>query len=210
MSRLLHRYLFGYSPCQGSEVYGSYWDWTTLILRKALRQRLNRDGSLLDMGTGSVGVLAIYAGLCLGCRRILAVDYVPEIVLSAKKNADSLGLNIVFRCSDLFETISGRFETIVFNAPYLDITMGQNLGILKTPLSIRRFSGGQSGRETIERFLCSAPDHLLGDGVLMLGVNHYHVSEVAIQDLVLGSGLALRYRVTNPLTRASAYVLNCP
>lgn len=206
-SKILHQYLFGYRPYCKSEIYGAYWDWTTLILRKALRQHLRSDSLFLDMGTGSVGVLAIFASLRLGCRRVQAVDHIPEIVSSAKRNADSLHLNIEFYCSDLFSNVDGCFDMIAFNAPYLDFERGRDLGILEDRFSEMRFSGGRGGGETIARFLHNAPEHMSDGGTLLLGVSRYHMPRSAIQDLISSSGLELRECIESSFIPSSAYLL---
>jgi HemK-related putative methylase len=206
----LHRWLFGYAPTVVGPIDGEYWDWTTLILRKALRHHLKPTDSFLDMGTGPVGVLAIYSGRRLGCEHVLAVDHLPLIVTSAKRNAERLGLNIEFLCSDLFTGVDGCFDVIAFNAPYLDIEKGRCAGILKDELAERRFGGGKGGGETIERFLHQAPQHISKGGVLLLGVNHYHIPRPTVRDLISQSGLELRGCLEGALMPACAYVLCRP
>ena len=63
-NKIIHKYLFGFSP--HPDVYGEYWDWTTLIIKKAIQKYLQPYMSLLDIGTGPVGVLAIFANLTGG------------------------------------------------------------------------------------------------------------------------------------------------
>ena len=205
---MIHRCLFGYFPYCGSEIHGGYWDWTTLVLKKALRQHLGANSSFLDMGTGSVGCLPIFASLRLGCTRIHAVDYIAEIVSSAKKCAEPLNLPIEFYRSDLFSNVQGRFDIIAFNAPYLDFEKGQDLGILKDRVTEMRFSGGKGGGETIIRFLHDAQEHMLDSGRLLLGVCHYHISESSVRELIFSSGLELQERITSFHMPSAVYVLN--
>jgi methylase of polypeptide subunit release factors len=204
---MLHRCLFGYNPCNSGDVYGEYWDWTTLILRKALQQYLSSDISFLDMGTGPVGVLAIFAKLRLGCKKVHAADHIPEIVCSAKRNADFLKLDIEFYCGDLFANINDRFDVICFNATYLDLELGHKSEMLRDKLSELRFSGGQGGGKTIGRFLRDAPEYLTDNGLVILGVNHYHIPKSTVRDLLSSSRLELRECVESFVTPASAYVL---
>jgi methylase of polypeptide subunit release factors len=206
-SRWVHRGLFGYRPCVSSSECGEYWDWTTLTLRKAIRLYLRRDMSLLDVGTGSAGVLAVFAGLKTGCRRIVGVDKVPKVVSLAQRAAEPLRLGIEFRCSDLFSNVTGRFDMIVFNAPYLDDEKARQLGILRSDLDHERFSGGAGGGETIARFLDGIPEHLLDDGCAVLGVNHYHIARTVIMGLIAGSKLRLERRLEGRCLPATAYML---
>ncbi len=206
-NRMIHRCLFGYFPYRGSEVHGGYWDWTTLVLKKALRLHLGANSSFLDMGTGSVGCLPIFASLRLGCTKNHAVDYITEIVSSAKRCAEPLHLPVEFYCSDLFSNVQGRFDIIAFNAPYLDFEKGKDLGILKDRVSEMRFSGGKGGGETIIKFLRDAQEHMSESGSLLLGVCHYHISESSVREMIFSSGLEVRECVTCSHIPSAVYVL---
>jgi hypothetical protein len=108
-NRLIHGFLFRYKPLKNSYFHVGYWDWTTLILRNALRSHLHSDDYLLDMGTSYNGVLAIYSSIHLNCKRILAVDQSPQIITSAKNNAEHLNIEMAFCCSNLFFCISAHW-----------------------------------------------------------------------------------------------------
>jgi methylase of polypeptide subunit release factors len=204
---LLHLWLFGFRPCPGSLTHGAYWDWATLVLKGALRKHLNPEARFLDMGTGAVAALAIFAALRIGCRQIKAVDVLPDIVSSARKNAEQAGVNIQFGSSDLFSNIDGLFEVVAFNAPYMDPETGRALGILQDERSEKRFSGGHGGGETIARFLRDATAHLADGGLILLGVNHYHISRSTVLGLIGESNMELFDRIENRWTRAVAYIL---
>lgn len=204
--RFIHAFLFKYEPLKLDYSHVGYWDWTTLILRNALRKHLNSDDYLLDMGTGYVGVLAIYSSICIKCKRILAVDQIPNIITLARKNAEFLNLEMAFCCSDLFENLNGRFDCIVFNAPYIN-TEGQKRGVLKDELSKLRFSGGVGGGETISRFLKEAPHYMTDKGKLLLGVSHHHISRKVLQKLIILSDLELCKCIESRFIPASAYLL---
>jgi methylase of polypeptide subunit release factors len=205
-SAALHRALFGYRPCRGGG-HPENWDWTTLALRKAMRQHLHPATSFLDMGTGSTGVLALHAALRFRCRRIVGVDFIPGVVAQAQRNATAAGIEATFICSDLFAGITERFDVIAFNAPYLAEPKGRRLGLLEEPTIARRLSGGPTGACTIKRFLAQAPDKLLPGGVVLLGVNHFHIAPAVVRDAILQSDLAVAAGVTVPLCRSTAYVL---
>lgn len=205
-NRHIHAFLFKYRPLRESYWHVGYWDWTTLILRNALRKHLNPDDYLLDMGTGYVGVLAIYSSLWLGCKKILAIDRLQQIITCAQKNAKHLKLEITFSCSNLFENLNEKFDCIVFNAPYID-TGSQKGALLKDELSELRFGGGVGGGETISRFLKSASQHITADGKILLGVNHYHISRTSMLSLISLSDLELCERIESHFIPATAYLL---
>jgi release factor glutamine methyltransferase len=207
LNKTLHYYLFGYRPCQESEIHGGYWDWTTLVMKKALAKHIKVDDLYLDIGTGTVGCLPIYADLHFKLKQIHAVDYIAEIVSSAKKCADNLNLSILFYCSDLFSNVHGDFDIISFNAPYIDIEREEYFAILKHRISNLRFSGGKGGGEVIARFLNDAENHITDNGKVLLGVCHYHIQRSVVQNLILSSNFELYKCVEHFCIPGSVYVL---
>jgi release factor glutamine methyltransferase len=117
----------------------------------------NQDISYLDMGCGS-GILGEKALGC-GVKKVLSVDINPEAVEEAKK----VGVNAVV--SDLFENVSGKFDVISFNAPYLPLDG-------REPESSRvATTGGSKGDEVSVRFLKEAKEHLVENGKIFLLVS---------------------------------------
>jgi methylase of polypeptide subunit release factors len=204
-NRTLHGVLFGYRP--EIEYYGGNWDWTTLLLRRALRQRLRPDMRFLDMGTGPAGVLAVYAALRLGCREVWAVDHVPELVASARSCAAFLGLNVHFRAGDLFEGLEGQFDLIAFNAPYIRREWGYRAGLFKDSLDERRWGGGEDGCRTISRFLAQCPGRLKPGGTVLLGANAFHLPATKLEALIPGSGLRKTGKLSHRLTLSYIFQL---
>lgn len=202
----LHRALFGYGPCPGSRAQGAYWDWTTLVLRKAIHKHLKGGEAFLDMGTGSVGVLAIHARLVKPCQ-VVAVDWVPEMVAWTRLNAAGAHVDLDCRCSDLFERIPESFDVIAFNPPYLDDAMAGHLGLMLDDVSRKRFSGGEGGGHTIGRFLREVPAHLRPGGRLLLGVNHLHISRKVLEALLDQAGFTCLDVLQGRWLPGSVYVL---
>ncbi|MEK6826824.1 MAG: HemK2/MTQ2 family protein methyltransferase [Nanoarchaeota archaeon] len=120
-------------------------------------------GKVLDMGTGS----GIQAEVALeNTNDVLAADINNEAVALCRKK----GINAVR--SNLFQNIQGKFDTIIFNPPYLPEER-EYAGI---KLSIQNFNyandialvGGKNGYETIERFLEQAKNYLPPNGQILL------------------------------------------
>ena len=107
-------------------------------------------GNVLDIGTGS----GIQAKAALNAKSVTAVDINQEAINQCRKNIK----NITFLKSDLFSNVKGKFDTIIFNAPYLP-----NEGERDPALD-----GGKNGHETIERFLSQAKGFLASDGIILL------------------------------------------
>ncbi len=82
------------------------------LLEKHVREEAY--GRVLDVGTGS-GIQALAAASNSKVRDVTAVDVNPEAVSSLKgKNR-----KITVKQSDLFENVTGKFNIIIFNPPYL-------------------------------------------------------------------------------------------
>jgi release factor glutamine methyltransferase len=127
-----------------------------LLLRHVIRLV---EGSVLDMGTGS-GILAVEAALKPGVTNVLAVDINPSAIEETRRRAAEQGASnkIGFKVGDLFEGITGRFDWIVFNPPYLP----------EEGVEDSSWEGGPRGTEITERFLKDAASHLKKDGSILL------------------------------------------
>jgi methylase of polypeptide subunit release factors len=202
----VYRLLFGHWPARG--VNGQLWDWTTLALASALRRYVRPGSSLLDVGTGPAGVLAVYAKCRLSCGPAYGVDHVPELLRSATATAEQTGVRVGFSCSTLFSALSGRFDVIAFNAPYIPVAEGRRLGVLRGVTDERRWAGGDTGLQTIDLFLKQAPDHLTPSGRILLGVNHFYLRPEAVRLSIEAAHLTELDRIHHRLSRACVYVLD--
>lgn len=112
-------------------------------------------GKTLDMGTGS-GIQAITATNNVKVKSVLAVDVNTEaLVLAKKRNSHPL---IGYIQSDLFSKVKGKFDTIIFNPPYLP----DHPNIKDIALD-----GGKKGYELSVRFLKDAKKYLADDGQIL-------------------------------------------
>lgn len=110
-------------------------------------------GKVLDIGTGS-GILAIAAKN--KCKEIMAVDINPEAVALVQKK----GIKAIE--SDLFSEVEGKFDTIIFNPPYLPEDDREDEESKKIT------TGGKNGNELIERFLKQAKNYLQKEGIILI------------------------------------------
>lgn len=86
-----------------------------------LNLRVEKGGSVLDVGTGS-GVIGVFSAY-KGAGRVLAVDVNPDAIRSATFNARQHGFENVMevRQSDLFEKVGDeQFDVITANLPFRD------------------------------------------------------------------------------------------
>ncbi len=128
-------------------------------------------GKVLDMGTGS-GILAITAAGMDSVESVVAVDINSKAIDYAKKGAEELDdhekKKLKFKKSDLFGKLKERFDTIIFNPPYLPDEKGHKDMAL---------DGGKNGYELITRFLETVNDHLTQPGVVLLLFSSYSKKE---------------------------------
>ena len=128
----------------------------SFLLASCVREHAR--GSVLDMGSGS-GIQAEAALSATAVTSVLCADIDEEAVALLKQK----GFDAVV--SDLFEHISGTFDTIIFNPPYLPADDREPLD------SARNTTGGTVGNELVERFLSQAAQHLAPGGIILLLVS---------------------------------------
>ena len=132
-------------------VYGPRED--SYLLAEAVEK--GAGGKVLDLGTGS-GIQGITAAL-KGCTVTFA-DIDKRAVDAARHNAGLNGVKGSFVVSDMFSGITGRFNTIIFNPPYLPSGPRKELAL----------DGGKDGRELVEAFVRGYKSHLNPDGRALL------------------------------------------
>ncbi len=73
---------------------------------------------IIDLGTGS-GCIAITLKKLLPQASITAVDISEQALEVAKINAHNLGVDITFIQSDMFKEVTGTYDIIISNPPYI-------------------------------------------------------------------------------------------
>lgn len=132
----------------------------------AENMRVKRDEYVLDMGTGC-GILGIVAAE--KASKVVAIDISPYAIRCAKENAagNTVGNKLSFVRGDLFTPLKSeeQFDLIAFNAPYLPGERSERDSWLE-----RAWNGGKTGRQVIDRFILTLPEHLkeTGRALLML------------------------------------------
>jgi release factor glutamine methyltransferase len=125
----------------------------SFLLSKNVREHAK--GKVLDVGTGS-GVQA--AAASEKCKDVTGVDINRDAIKFCKERYKELD----FFKSDLFEYVVGKFDTIIFNPPYLP--MDEDDEKIFDPALF----GGKEGWETIERFFHDVRKHLNPKGIILL------------------------------------------
>ena len=122
-----------------------------------MMENISPTGKCLEVGCGS-GLVSVYMAGC-GCD-VMACDINPSALRCMEKNAAINHCEVKTVESDLFENISGKFDTIVFNPPYLP-SEDQVPGA-------EQWNGGKEGFETTEKFLAQCPEHLNDGGRIFI------------------------------------------
>ncbi|MBI2140969.1 methyltransferase [Candidatus Woesearchaeota archaeon] len=117
-------------------------------------------GKVLDMGTGS-GIQAITAAKKKKVKSVVAADVNDDALkyAAAAAGKEKVARKITFVKSDLFSSIKGKFDTLIFNPPYLP----QDKGIEDAAIY-----GGRHGYETLQRFIGGCREYLKDNGIILI------------------------------------------
>ncbi|MFZ3148560.1 MAG: HemK2/MTQ2 family protein methyltransferase [Methanothrix sp.] len=161
------------APINNEEVYQPAED-TYLLLEAALSEARPAD-SVLEIGCGS-GFIS--QELALRAKRLLATDINPHAVRAAKARG-----NEVVR-ADLFRGIKGKFDLILFNAPYLPTQPEERTG----QWIDYALDGGENGRQTVDRFIVDLAWHLRPGGRALLLISSL-TGLAKVQEMAASAGL---------------------
>jgi release factor glutamine methyltransferase len=136
--------------------------------------------AVLDLCTGS-GAVAIALGHEKENLDLAASDVSPQALALAGANAERLlpQGSIRFIQSDLFENISGRFDLIVSNPPYVPSDEIDRLApeLQKEPRLA--LDGGKDGLALVRSIIAGAGEHLVSGGVLLLEADQRQMQSIA-------------------------------
>lgn len=127
--------------------------------------------SIIDVGTGS-GVIALTLAIEFPEAEITAVDVSDDALALAQENAARLNLTdrVRFLKTNLLESVTGSFDLIVANLPYVSTQDRQSLSreVLHDP-QVAVFAGAR-GDELIGALISQAPAKLRPNGLLALEI----------------------------------------
>jgi release factor glutamine methyltransferase len=150
---------------------------TEIIVEEALRfvvenfvRRIRL--SILEIGTGS-GAISVALASELPCADITATDISKGALELASANAsrNSVDQRIRFRTSNLFENVTGKFDLIVSNPPY--ISEAEYAGLSREVRDyepVEALVSGPDGTECHEPIIAGARDFLNPGGALFLEI----------------------------------------
>jgi len=133
----------------------------------------DRTLSVLDLCTGN-GSLAVIAALAYPEVSVVACDLSEDALAVARINVDKhkLASRITLLPSDLFAEVSGVFDLIVCNPPYVNRASMAALPAEYRAEPALALAGGDDGMDLVRRILKDAPAHMSDDAVLVLEIGH--------------------------------------
>jgi ribosomal protein L3 glutamine methyltransferase len=152
------------------------------FLAELLRDRLSpwisdpdRVRRALDFGTGS-GCLAILLALAFPNATVDAADISEAALEVARRNICEYDLESRIEpiVSDLFEGISGRYDVIICNPPYVSDESIAALPPEYRHEPVAALAGGKDGLNFVRRVVERAAEHLTENGILVVEVGQHN------------------------------------
>lgn len=144
---------------------------TELLAEEALRY-LRPGMRVLDLCTGSGCIAVSLAKLCPGIH-VDAADISQEALAVARENASRLGADVCFVQSDLFRALSGTYDMIVSNPPYIRTevigTLSEEVRLHEPHLAL---DGMEDGLYFYRRIIDQSPVYLRSGGRLLFEIGY--------------------------------------
>ena len=150
----------------------------TETLCEAALPRLKPGMRALDLCTGS-GILAVTMALEVPGLHITGADISPDALDVARENARRLGAAVEWARGDLFDAVSGAFDLIACNPPYLtrsDMRCLQPEVAWEPGLALY---GGEDGLDFYRRIASKLPERLSPGGWALFEVGFGLAADVA-------------------------------
>ena len=157
---------------------------TESLVEAALRQMQGIFAPrVLDLGTGS-GCIAITLALERPDAQVWATDVSRSALQVARRNAAALSASVALLCGWWFASLSGRFELIVANPPYVADGDPRLAELSYEPREA--LTGGVDGMSSLTQIVREAPKYLATAGALLL--EHGYNQGRAVRELMASSG----------------------
>ncbi|MGN1055198.1 MAG: peptide chain release factor N(5)-glutamine methyltransferase [Comamonas sp.] len=121
--------------------------------------------AIIDLGTGS-GAIALAIQSQRPDAQVTAVDLSPQALEVARANAQRLQLPVQFMCSSWLEQVTGMFDVVVSNPPYIREDDEHMPALRHEPR--QALTSGADGLDDIRCLIAQAPSHLHPGGWLLL------------------------------------------
>ncbi len=135
-----------------------------------------KNATVLEIGTGS-GVIAISLSIERNDISITATDISAKALKVASQNAKRLKSDVSLSMSDLFSTVSTKFDVIIANLPYVPIGARRQPEITHEP-DIALYSG-DDGLDLYRLFFAQASNFLNHSGLVLVEFSPTQYSELS-------------------------------
>lgn len=153
---------------------------TEELVEMILKQLPGGDLNVLDVGCGS-GVIGLSIAAEKPGSHVTLVDISSAALELARENAGKIGLsNMEILRSDLLDQVSGSFDLIVANLPYVPESEAKTMAReLSHDPALALFSGAD-GMDLLRRFIPAARGFLKPGGWLALEIGYDQASQVRL------------------------------
>lgn len=142
---------------------------------KEIRQMSLTNLNILDLCTGS-GAIGLTLKSLLPSSNVTLSDISKEALIIANKNKTELNLNVNIIESDLFKNITGKFDVIISNPPYVMTNEPLPKDVLYEP-HLALYSGPK-GIDHIEEIFKNIKSHLNNKYLIALEINEKSESDI--------------------------------
>ncbi|SEI57676.1 release factor glutamine methyltransferase [Streptococcus equinus] len=145
---------------------------TEELVDLVLKENSKADLQILDIGTGS-GAIAISLKSARPDWHVTASDISSEALQLAKENSDRNQASLDFIESDVFNQISGKFDVIISNPPYIAYDDEDEVGVnvLASEPHLALFAD-EDGFAIYRRIIEGASSHLTENGKLYFEIGY--------------------------------------
>ena len=141
--------------------------------------------AFIDLGTGS-GAIACAVKHARHDVTVTAIDTSADALTVARANADRLGLEVTLHASAWLADVTGRFDVIAANPPYIATTDPHLPSLRHEPL--QALASGVDGVFDLRQIIRQAPAHLQPGGWLLL--EHGYDQAQRVRNLLIEAGFA--------------------
>lgn len=137
-----------------------------------LEKNPSKELKVLDIGTGS-GAISVSLKKSRPLWQVTASDLSADALVLAKENAKLNQADISFVQSDVFEDISGNFDIIVSNPPYISENDKDEVGVnvLTSEPNMALFAD-EDGLAIYRRIVEGAAEHLIPQGKIYFEIGY--------------------------------------